>query len=609
MNETLMAIDFTSLLESKYLPKQGEQSISAYLKQKLPLGSLAYDKWETSPQSKKRKIDENLVAKGWRMEGLTSAADLFLGAAKRLEQDTRRESNYWSQVLGVKEKGWPVFRHPRNPQSLSVQVGSRESVALFAERGIVTFKADEEGTISLSQSVKSEPKVVRVRVSRKGSIVGGSSTLAPRPDPESKTPLESLVHEARDALFEEELFHEIRVETRSLLSLGVKLRDRTIHIPSAPQAEIADAADEILIDVVPVDQVPAAGQDTSSDELAQSLALSLRLLLSHLHRSRLRRRTSKPPPIVENRRPGPASTILRPLMMTLQHQYASWRLKDTFEDVISVLGRAGFKLELDHQHIPKSRNTPPAIGNGVFDRQSLPIISTVSIPLPSNLSKKVSRKEQEEGEELENENENEKESEKEKKEETEIETEKNEEEDLGPHSIIVEIFTQFSQPPFNTGYNLIIPTPLTRILYPRRSVPAPRRLTFPAMDALIKKVYGLISLDITSNVLAPLHPSWKPSPVYPFLGAAVQVDGNERRFDIAVSAGTRTEKVKAEEERSRFVLSVFCKAGFGTRVLNRSRWDMGDEDEDEDEGKGGLVDVVGNWAQQWAAGEKMEDEA
>ena len=571
LNDTLMAIDFTSLLESKYLPKQGEQSISLYLKQKVPVGSLAYDKWEAPPRNMQKEEDEELVAKGWRMESLSSAADSLLSAATRLEQDVKKETTYWAQVLGVEQKGWTVFKDPIEKQNLGVQIGSRESGVLFKARGIVTLKADDEGMVSLGQSTKTEPQTLRVRVSRNGKIVGSSRTLPTRVGPESHSPLEKLVHDARDSLFEEELFHEITLETRTMLALGVKHRKHTVHIPAVPHAEASGTAEEILVDLVPSNEVPGAAEDTTSDELAQSLALALRLLLSHLHRIRLRRRTALPLPLQEDKRLDPPSSILSPLMMALQHQYAVWRLTSSLQSVIAALKGAGFPVALDMDHASTSSKAP---SSAIADPFSSAITSKISFRLPSS---SISPKESSTS--------------------------------GGPpmptHKILLDIVTQFSPPTSGTEYTLTIPPPLTRILYPRAQ-PRPRGLMFPSDESLMAQIYELISLDITTNILAARYPQWKPSLSPPSLACMINMEGKIKKADISVdvaliSEANVDEKSSADHSRMSTAVSITVLGRFTTdpQVLSSDRWVETDGVDKE-----GLVEVADGWIKSWTEGKE-----
>jgi mediator of RNA polymerase II transcription subunit 17 len=294
LNDTLMLLDFTSLLESAYQKKQGESTMSAMLKQKVSSGTLAFDEWENMPAPTLEKLaDDEKVAKGVRIESLTASADTLLRAAQRLENDVREETKFWEQVLNVQQKGWTVFRSPLDRRHLGVQVSSIEAGPLFRGQGLVTFEPDKEGDIILKHVAASEPKMVRVRLEENGNIIGSSRLSALLNEETTNDHLHDQVLRARDSLFEEELFHEMMIETRTLLSIGVQVRDKTIRIPLNNAINKDSDSNALLVDLVMLgDTNTELKSDALSDEFAQSVALSLRVLLSNLHRQRLIRRTS-----------------------------------------------------------------------------------------------------------------------------------------------------------------------------------------------------------------------------------------------------------------------------------------------------------------------------
>ena len=122
-----MALDFVSLLLSKETPRQAELSMSPYLKQNAPMGSLGVDKLqEPPPLSEAETRDRDLISRGWKLEGLNSAADSLLQSANKLEKEMEQEVRYWEQVLSVNEKGWSICRLPRERHTLGVRYGFAE---------------------------------------------------------------------------------------------------------------------------------------------------------------------------------------------------------------------------------------------------------------------------------------------------------------------------------------------------------------------------------------------------------------------------------------------------------------------------------------------------
>jgi mediator of RNA polymerase II transcription subunit 17 len=120
--------DYLSLLVSRDSPKLADTTLSPYAKQHKLQGTLGYDKWPLPDPDSSEERKAELVAKGWRMKGLESAADNVLNAATRLETEVRKETQYWEQVLSIAQKGWSLRRIARDGHRpiLGVQFGFSE---------------------------------------------------------------------------------------------------------------------------------------------------------------------------------------------------------------------------------------------------------------------------------------------------------------------------------------------------------------------------------------------------------------------------------------------------------------------------------------------------
>lgn len=124
--ETMFALDFVSLVLSKQAPRQAETSLSAFLKQAVPLGSVNPEVVNPPPKPDTTIQDTKAVSRGWRLQSFDAAANKLLKSATRLEAEVASETRYWSEVLAVKDKGWKVSRLPRERQALGVQYGFLE---------------------------------------------------------------------------------------------------------------------------------------------------------------------------------------------------------------------------------------------------------------------------------------------------------------------------------------------------------------------------------------------------------------------------------------------------------------------------------------------------
>lgn len=153
-------------------------------------------------------------------------------------------------------------------------------------------------------------------------------------------PIEHRILQARDSVFEEELFHELVREARAMAGCSVTTRQNLIRVPVSDDMEI-------LVDLVGADthDVDLVQNSTQGDNhLADGLAHAIRILLCFAHRQNLRRRTQLPRPLTSIRPTTPEYHLLRPALAYLQHlSHARW-LKSFFIDIYSVLQSAGLDM-------------------------------------------------------------------------------------------------------------------------------------------------------------------------------------------------------------------------------------------------------------------------
>ncbi|CAD0090605.1 unnamed protein product [Aureobasidium vineae] len=296
--------------------------MSPHLKQFIKPGTLAMDVWQNVPLDKEQEKVDDTIARGWRMQSLQASADSLLGAATRLENDVRRETHYWEQVLSVSDKGWSISRLPREKHNLGVRFGFLEALGEFRDRGLAALRSDDDGNVLLDKGFGNNSKVLRVRIQKGDNIVGVSQM--PDVSAESEATLEARIRHARDSLYEEELFLEIIRESRSLASYGVDMRESTVRLPtrlSSTAASSTSDAQEVLIDLIPLTEIETKPQEKQpEDKWAQTIALALRLFLSYTHRERLTRRSELPSPMSSARKDTPVASIMKPVLTLLQHR-------------------------------------------------------------------------------------------------------------------------------------------------------------------------------------------------------------------------------------------------------------------------------------------------
>ncbi|KAF1921067.1 subunit 17 of mediator complex-domain-containing protein [Ampelomyces quisqualis] len=354
------AVDLISLALSSDPNKRSLASFSHTfrvegLTQGLPFGSFGISK-ENHDQHV-RKPDElqslqeyeqrqELVSKGARMEALDVATDEILKAAKKLEREVRRETKYWQEIVSISDKGWPIQRVRQNARNIpfAVRYGLPEASNHFKARGLAPLRMDKDGSIILDPTLALKPKTLRVRVREYGKITGTSS-LAIESGMNS-TAIEKTIQLARDSLFEEELYHEMRLEARHLLPYGVFYRDSVIHV-EASGVDSRHRSKMLLIDCIPREDDSQSKQSHSNDWLARNVAEGLRLLLAHEHSMRLHRRSQLPPPLTGQQQEHPSPSLLRTLLAVFRHLEGVDSLYDYLEKTSKTLESAGINVQLD----------------------------------------------------------------------------------------------------------------------------------------------------------------------------------------------------------------------------------------------------------------------
>lgn len=375
-NEVMMALDFVSLLESKDAPA-GRQTMSHFLKENVQTGTLGTDIWQRMPKEVARETQDASLARNVRMSSLQKSAHDLLGAAKRLEDNVRKETRYWDQILSIADEGWNVCRLPGQQHRLGVRFGCSESAPEFVRRGIAALNAGEDGTITLERGIGVNPKSLRVTVHRDGRVTGRSRTTSTTSGDEMS--LEGRIRHARNSLFDEELYHEMECEGRSMLSMGVRIHGSTIHIPSGSQGSECTYHFDLIS---PEDEdVSAISPTTGDDHVAQALSYVVRLLLCQAHRARVKRRTQIPPPLSERREETSVMPILRPIMSLMLHRSSLDVLNSYLDHISKLLDVAGIALSVSparlqpphSEHIKKVDDLTSALSSQWSDEAQIAI--------------------------------------------------------------------------------------------------------------------------------------------------------------------------------------------------------------------------------------------
>jgi mediator of RNA polymerase II transcription subunit 17 len=329
---------------------------------------------------------------------------------------------------------------------------------------------DDNGSIILDPGLTQKPKVVRVRVQEDGRITGTSKLRSL--DDITEPSIEDLIRRARDSLFEEELYHEMSLETRILLSYDVKMRDSVIHLP-APTTDGSKRI--ILIDIIPLDQSLSEIDDHSSELFAQKVAEALRVLLSQIHRQRLYQRSQIPRPLSEQKKQSSPSPILSPLIEYFLGAQAVASVRDYTQQTKASLSSAGInvttKLKFDGLSQLSQTFKVTATGRSPADHlvRSLTSPRTISVRISLPSSHKYP----------------------------------------SDHDFLdIAVRTVVTAPTFGTEYTIFLPQSLAWTLPPQKS--ANRTFAFMSFTDLMSYFDLLVSLDLSTSVIAKTFSGWKP---------------------------------------------------------------------------------------------------
>ena len=211
----------------------------------------------------------------------------------------------------------------------------------FRDRGLAALRREEDGSLSLDRGFRSTgDRAIRVRLLHQGKQIASSMTAAPKPIMDDS--VEAKILNARNSIFDEELYYEIHREARNLVNQGVRCVGTSVLIPfeSNKQFEIdlVSTEDDILGN--------AAEGNIGSSRMVENAIIVLRILLSYAHRQNLRSRSKKPPALRESKPPRPLYPILKPVVEYLQHRSHVRALQAFLAEARATVNKTGLNLTL-----------------------------------------------------------------------------------------------------------------------------------------------------------------------------------------------------------------------------------------------------------------------
>ena len=204
----------------------------------------------------------------------------------------------------------------------------------------------EDGSVYLDLGIQAEhAHSLRVRIQERGQVIGSSTENYFGET--TNDSVESSILQARNAIFDEELYHELYREARHLTNRGVRSTNDAILVPFEEDKQI-------VFDLITPDTMSEAHRENkpieshlSHDRLSKAIALASRILLSHSHRQNYNRRTQPQPPLTERRPPRVIYSILRPLLALLQQQSALQSLKNFLGELTVIMKNAALRFTVE----------------------------------------------------------------------------------------------------------------------------------------------------------------------------------------------------------------------------------------------------------------------
>jgi mediator of RNA polymerase II transcription subunit 17, fungi type len=377
-NTAATTLDFISLLLSKEAPVQAAATLNPDLRNIVGIGTLGATALHApTALTQSRVPDSKMVAIGMRLQAVTKAADSLESAAKRLEEEISLETAYWNEVRDASERGWSVFRHPEEPNTMGVKFGFSNAAPDFKTNSIAPMRRAEDGSVRLEHGrMTGISKRLQITVLQGDKIVGQSRL--PRP-------LEDNVKEARDTVFAQELWHELNREGRELQAHDVRIRKDTVTY--AEDANKVISFQLVTLDDNDFSNVP---ESRPYDSEAERIYLTLNILLVNAHRKNELRRSAKSIPGA-NKGPPPAYELLYPIIIDRQHDKTIKRCINFFGALCQVLRRAGLGASVRMTEPPIAGESTESLANSLLNPTGAEFDLTLTPATALRIAAKASR--------------------------------------------------------------------------------------------------------------------------------------------------------------------------------------------------------------------------
>ncbi|KAH9853483.1 subunit 17 of mediator complex-domain-containing protein [Lenzites betulinus] len=349
--EMCQARDLLSLLLSSSLPTPSPTLPPA------PLAATIVNK--PPPIISVRAFDAQLTI-GGKDKALRAAADLFKGAAEKIEESRIAGEKYWLDALKIRRGNWGLIPAPlplgsamgkgadKTSKDFLISFGLEESPPLFRRRAIGRMAAMDsaasENPLEFPTRQRTRLRVSLTRISLDGAKHTSHSLLM---DPNNGS-LDGALRAAQAEVVEQEIFSKLIKEASSLPTASSEVSERLIVIDAGQSTELRF---ELVDGDIAVNE-PGEPQDPACDLIFSALHILLLRAHSTLKAQRLNKTSILRPGVGQPAAQPPP--LLQPIIDVLQYREFWERVRDEIDRVAAALRHAGVAARVHYDPMADS---------------------------------------------------------------------------------------------------------------------------------------------------------------------------------------------------------------------------------------------------------------
>ncbi|KAI0638177.1 subunit 17 of mediator complex-domain-containing protein [Trametes polyzona] len=353
--EMCQARDLLTLLLSASLPSQPSSLPPA------PLAATVVNK--PPPILSVRAFDAQLTI-GGKDRALRSAADLFKGAAEKIEESRVAGEKYWLDALKIRRGNWGLIPAPLPPGAATgkgadktskdflISFGLEESPAAFRRRAVGRMAAmggsPSGNALEFPLRQKTRLRVSLTRIGPNGIRHTSHSLLN---DSDNGT-LDGALAAAQAEVVEQEIFSVLIKEASSLPTASAEVSERLIVID-------AGQTTELRFEMVDADSASTTSSKERTDPVCDLIFSALHVLLLRAHSVSKAQRLNKTSIFRSGAAQPPAQPppLLQPIIDVLQYREFWERVRDEIDRVAAALRLAGVPARVHYDSVADSGET------------------------------------------------------------------------------------------------------------------------------------------------------------------------------------------------------------------------------------------------------------